>query len=200
MQCDGLTKQSVFNEVVKLKGLEQKYKDTALKVATNKELLEALRMEDQKAYQAENEKFAKHYADMVRDEVQKELKTPELKYFYVIREREPDKFAKIENEFQAMLKDFNTGPRAAAKRAVEFMHMKEQVSELRRVKAENDRLRKSVGLSRKIQDAPLRPQAGHHTNGKSAAPSTPLSRSKTELGGPTWRLNHELDLAPKKAS
>jgi hypothetical protein len=156
MQCDGLTKQSVFNEVVKLKGLEQKYKDTALKIATNPESLEELRRDDQKAYQAENEKFAKQYADMVRDEVEKELKIPELKYFHGIREKEPEKFAKIENEFQAVLKDFNTGPRAAAKRAVEFMHLKEQVAELKRVKAENERLRKSVGLTRRVQDAPLR--------------------------------------------
>lgn len=150
------------------------------------------------------EEGAKIYEANIRDQVQQEAKSDSIVASFMpqslegitdpdkiseIKKRN-DKFPELEQKFQAVIRDFNSGPRASAKRALEFVKVTEALSEvkdkmatkdeelatltenhekeLKALKEDNEKLREEVKAKRRISDAPLRPNAGG--NGVKATP------------------------------
>lgn len=172
------------------------------------------------------EEGAKAYEASIRDEVQKASKEdPEVDAFMPksldgitdaekiseIKKRN-ERFPELESRFQSVIRDFNSGPRATARRALEFIKATEgfseakdklatkeeelatltdkHESEIKALKEDNDRLREEVKTKRRISDAPLKPSVGG--NGAKATPEKkPLikdSRKSLNQAFDEWKL------------
>jgi hypothetical protein len=159
------------------------------------------------------EEGAKIYEANIRDQVQQEAKADPVVAAFMpqslegvtdpeklseIKKRN-EKFPELEQRFQAVVRDFNSGPRAAAKRALEFIKVTEGLSEakdklatrdeevatmvekhekeLKALKEDNEKLREEVKAKRRISDITTKPSAG---NG--AAKATP-EKKKAPVDG-----------------
>lgn len=172
------------------------------------------------------EEGVRAYEASIRDEVQKASKEdPEVDAFMPksldgitdaekiseIKKRN-ERFPELESRFQSVIRDFNSGPRATARRALEFIKATEgfseakdklatkeeelatltdkHESELKALKEDNDRLREEVKTKRRISDAPLKPSVGG--NGAKATPEKkPLikdSRKSLNQAFDEWKL------------
>jgi hypothetical protein len=183
MQCDNITKQAVWNKIVALRDLEEKHNQKALECASNPVTLDKLRAQDKEDYDRQTMEFANQYGNMVRDESEKLLSTPEMAPYLKLRETDPKKWGELNKRFEEVLTDYNRGgPRAACKRTIEYIKMQEEVAELKKVKSENASLKRRLGINERLKDAPLRPQNGHPIIGKQP-PTTPRL---TQSRDPDW--------------
>lgn len=159
------------------------------------------------------EEGAKVYESCIRDEVEKVRKEDPMVEAFMPKTLEGitdpkqldsikkinEKFPERERVFQSVIRDFNSGPRAAARRALEFVKATEGLSEakdklatkdeevagliekheseVKSLKEDNERLRDEVTKKRRLSDAPLKPSAGG--NGTKATPE----KKKAPLDG-----------------
>ena len=102
-------------------------------------------------------------------------------------------FAEREKRFRATVEGAYTLPEQMAKFALDNIYyheefpklqkqLEEEKSKLKEAEAKLTDLRRRTGLARKTQDAPLRPQVGHSTNGKPSPTNPRLTNSRT----PNW--------------
>jgi hypothetical protein len=131
--------------------------------------------------QQNRQQYANDYQNLISDEVQKVIhqERTHLKEILPIditkitdpqerakAETHNQRFQQLERDFSTLVKDFNTGPRAAARRGMEFIELRENFlahqkileakeAELKAANDENAQLRKESGAKRKVSDAPF---------------------------------------------
>jgi hypothetical protein len=102
------------------------------------------------------------------------------------KQKDPNdaEFARREKRFSNLINEFYQDPKKAAVYTLTHLEMEEKVPVLEKenksLKAEVDRLKKRIGISRKVEDVPLRPSAGNGS-GKSAPVKTKLSTGRDGL-------------------
>jgi hypothetical protein len=102
------------------------------------------------------------------------------------KQKDPNdaEFARREKRFSNLINEFYQDPRKAALYTLSHLEMEEKVpvleKENKHLKVEIDRLKKRIGISRKVEDVPLRPSAGNGS-GKSAPVKPKLSTGRDGL-------------------
>jgi hypothetical protein len=144
--------------------------------------------------QVENEIKGRQIADQIAKATEKAFATSH-KFMEDWKQKSPDDavFAEREKRFRATVEGAYTLPEQMAKFALDNIYyheefpklqkqLEEEKSKLKEAEAKLTDLRRRTGLARKTQDAPLRPQVGHSTNGK----PTPSSPRLTNSRNPDW--------------
>jgi hypothetical protein len=94
-------------------------------------------------------------------------------------ERHNARFNSLEKDFQALMRDFTSGPRSAARRALEFLRMREKLADpkLKDAVGRVKQLEGEVKAKRKLTDIPQRGRAGGKT--QQVSKKLPLSGRKS---------------------
>jgi hypothetical protein len=146
-------------------------------------------------YQAKHQQeAAKTYENCVRDEVGKAFKSDfaDISHWQpkslenvndpnrrAAIEKHNAKFQALEQDFQEIMRDFNSGPRSAARRALEYLRMREKLADpkLQEAPGKVTQLRSEVKTKRRLTDLPQR--GGNGGKGQAAPKTLPHSGRKS---------------------
>ena len=206
-KANATTKEKVRQKVANLQLLQEKHDEAARDLATNK-----LSYEGWKSKQEEQGKIA--YQQNMVDEMRRiAAEDPEIggimplatdgitdpKQIDAIRLHN-QRFQELDKSFGDLIRDMNEGPRKAARRATEYLKLREsnkilnqslstkdsefeafktaKEAEIAKMTKEIEGLKTEVTTRRKVADAPLKPTAG------AGSPKTEQTKPKlTEVAG-----------------
>ncbi|HSZ78874.1 MAG TPA: hypothetical protein VK775_15830 [Chthoniobacterales bacterium] len=144
--------------------------------------------------QVENEIKGRQIGDQIAKATEKAFATTH-KFMEDWKQKSPDDtvFAEREKRFRSTVEGAYTSPEQMAKVALDNIYFKEmypklqkelddEKSKVKEAEKELAALRRRVGVTRRVIDAPLKPSVGHSTNGK-PSPTTPRLTSSRN---PDW--------------
>jgi hypothetical protein len=188
-RADGIHQQRVINKIGALSEMQKQADTVAREISSSGDLFkewqqvenqQSLQKTEREFQEASQRAFQTSHKRLAHWQIKKEDGVIDQKALAEIRENNA-KFPKRQEKFRTFITNAWNSREKATEQALDFIEMSERMPEIEsenvKLKQEIASLRRRIGISRKLEDAPTRPTAG--TGGKALAPEkAKLSQSK----------------------